>query len=113
MAPRPSVTLTEADPACSLPGTAKAVRPEVAAVVTAAADSQAVAVAVAAASEAVVVAVAAVDANLGDAIMDSTQRLPRSRSCAWGSAIAMVLALLTLGIAPAHAQKISARPRLR
>ena len=49
--------------------------------------------------------VAAVDANLGDAIMDSTLRLPRRWSRAWGSAIAMVLALLTLGISPAHAQK--------
>ncbi|AEI82503.1 hypothetical protein CNE_BB1p10950 (plasmid) [Cupriavidus necator N-1] len=42
--------------------------------------------------------------------MDSIQRLPRSRSCAWGSAIAMVLALLTLGIAPAHAQKNFSSP---
>ncbi len=58
----------------------------------------------------VVVGVAAVDANLGDAIMGSTQRLPRSRSCAWGSAIAMVLALLTLGIASAHAQKNFSSP---
>lgn len=57
-----------------------------------------------------VVAVAAVGANLGEAIMDSTQRLPRSRSCAWGSAIAMVLALLAWGMAPAHAQKDFSSP---
>jgi len=76
----------------------------VAAVVVA--DSEAAAVA----AEAEVAVVAAVDANLGDAIMDSTLRLPRRRACAWGSAIAMVLALSTLGIAPAHAQKDFSSP---